>query len=195
MNMRWISQTRIALIVLALVTLVGAQPSISQYFAFQAQWFSDSEWWRPFTAWLTQLNMNHWLLNQWGVVLMAVLLPAKLSKMEWLGYVVIWLLSSFALAFSDYTNYMGLSGVLYGWLVWSTFLTPFYANWIKLIFIGGLSAKVFSENGLFELPQSDWVAHFIQANVAHESHLWGLVSGLAMILLSLLARKPLLSIQ
>jgi hypothetical protein len=44
-----------------------------------------------------------------------------------------------------------------------------------------LSIKVFSENGLFPMPGGDWVGEFIGAEVAHLSHLWGLVSGYLVI--------------
>jgi rhomboid family GlyGly-CTERM serine protease len=173
--------TRIVLLLLSIATLAGTLSWSLATLAYEADAFQAGQWWRPFSAWITQLNLRHWILNQWGIVVMVILLPKRLSWWQWTGFVVMWLVTSMALAMSDYSNYVGLSGLLYGWLIWSAFLSPFYTRWIKLIFIGALSIKVFSENGWLPLPQSEWVGSFIQARVAHESHLWGLLSGFLVI--------------
>ncbi len=178
---QWMSQTRIALLILTILTLIGTLSWPLDNLAFNAASLAEGQWWRPLSAWVTQLNFRHWVLNQWGVVVMAILLPEKLNRWQWGGFVVIWLFTSLALALSDYRTYVGLSGLLYGWLIWSAYLSPFYSWLVKVIFIGALSIKVFSENDWLPLPQSDWVGDFIQANVAHESHLWGLLSGFAVI--------------
>ena len=176
-----ITEVRIALLALSLLTLAGIAPWSLEHLAYRAEAFQNGQFWRPFTAWMTQLNWRHWLLNQWGVLIMLLLLPKQLRYWQWLGYAVMWLLTSWALADSDYSSYVGLSGVLYGWLIWSAYLSPYYAPWVKVVFIAALSIKVFSENGYLPLPHSEWVADFIQSRVAHESHLWGLLSGFAVI--------------
>lgn len=175
------TEVRIVLLLLSIATFLGTLPWALEWFAFHADTFQAGQRWRPYTAWLTQLNFRHWMLNQWGVVVMAVLLPKRLLWWQWLGFVVMWVFTSIALAHSSYESYVGLSGLLYGWLIWSAYISPFYSHWIKLLFISALSIKVFSENGFLPLPQSDWVGGFIKAKVAHESHLWGLLSGLVVI--------------
>lgn len=180
---------RITLVLVLLVTLIGAVPVVSDLLMFEAQLFDQGEKWRALTAWISQLNYKHWLLNQWGVIMMLVLLPPKIKRIEALSFVFVWLSCSIALALSDYPNYVGLSGLLYGWLLIAAYLTPFYSNWIKTVFCAVLSFKVLSENGILPLPDSGWVGDFIGAQVAYQSHLWGLISGyVAIVVLWVLGR-------
>ncbi|MDX1340974.1 MAG: rhombosortase [Reinekea sp.] len=173
--------TTVVLVLLALVTLIAVWSPLQAVLEFDQQLVAQGQWWRPFSAWLTQLNLRHWVLNQWGLVVMAVLLPSRLPKAHWSAFAIIWILTSLALWGSEYDRYVGLSGVLYGWLVYAAYVSPFYGRWVKCVFIALMSAKVLSENGWFSLPGADWVGEFIQAQVAHESHLWGLLSGLAVL--------------
>jgi rhomboid family GlyGly-CTERM serine protease len=156
---------------------------------YSAESTAQGQWWRPFSAWVAQLNLRHWLLNQWGVLVMLVLLPKQIKWTETLGFAVIWVFCSIALWLSDYANYVGLSGLLYGWLIFAAVLSPFYSNTVKLIFIAALSVKVFAENGILSLPGSDWVGDYIGAEVAHLSHLWGLLSGYVVIVIRLIVRR------
>jgi len=162
---------------LSFCTFLGSFEVAIAYFSFDRFLFLGGDYWRPFSAWLTQLNLRHWLLNQWGLVVMVVLLPRTLDQNHWIGFALIWLLSSLSLACSEYDNYVGLSGVLYGWLIYAAVISPFYSTAIKSIFIASLTIKVFSENGYLPLPESNWVGDFIHGQVAHESHFWGLMSG------------------
>ncbi len=175
--------TRIGLVVLSIVTFIGSLTLVSNLLMFDSLALSDGEVWRPFTAWFSQLNIRHWFLNQWGLVIMAILLPTRLPKIDLFGLILIWVSASLLLWFSNYTRYVGLSGVLYGLLVYSAAISPFYAKWIRVMFIVCLCIKVFGENGLIPSVSSDWVAQFIQGEIAFESHLWGLLSGLIMIAL------------
>lgn len=172
-----LSPIHISLIVCAILTLAGSFSFSNSILMYDSDLFAQGQWWRPLTAWAAQLNLKHWLLNQWGLIVMAVLLPRRLGIPESLGFLVIWLLSSAALGLSSYANYVGLSGLLYGWLIYSAVLSPYYSRLIQSIFVLSLSVKVFSENGFLPLPGGDWVGAFIGAEVAHLSHLWGLLSG------------------
>lgn len=167
------------LLVIALLTFIGAWSPINQWLEYQGEWSSNGQVWRPLTAWIAQLNPQHWLINQWGLVLMALLLPPRLERADWLALAWVWVASSAALAFSEYSQYAGLSGLLYGWLLWSLKRSPFYAVWIRWGIIGVLTVKVGYEN---VVGQGDsFVSDLIQANVAVLSHAWGLLAGWAAV--------------
>lgn len=183
MNEQFLNQSnRIALFVIAVFCLIGSLPTISLVLEYQGSWIVEREYWRPMTAWIAQLNFKHWLMNMWGIGVMALLLPSRANTRDWLGLAVITLCASLLLLTSKYDQYVGLSGVLYGYLVWLAVISPFYSNSIKALFLVVLSSKVIVENGWIPfapefLVSEAWVATFIQGTVAVESHLWGLMSG------------------
>lgn len=180
---RWPSPTIITLLVISALTLLGSWKPLSQALAYYDGWFSAGEFWRPLTAWMAQLNVNHWLINQWGLVLMALVLPPRLGSRDIAALVWVWLACSFALATSGYDNYYGLSGLLYGWLLWSIWRSPFYSAWLRWGVVAILTAKVGYENlSVADRSESSLAADFIQASIAVESHAWGLVAGWMAIL-------------
>jgi len=180
----------LGLLFLSVVTLLCTIPVVSQWLLFDAELVVAYQIWRPITGWLTQLNFQHWMLNQWGLVVMAFLLPKRLNLRDLSGYLWVWLVASIMLWQSEYSQYVGLSGLLYGWLVISAFLSPYYSFWVRTVFISVLSVKVLSENGWLPFSStSNWVGEFIQAEVAVESHLWGLLAGLAFIAIRLIFRR------
>ncbi|WP_320824672.1 rhombosortase [Reinekea sp.] len=163
---------------LALATLLCTQPLVADWLQYDAAQTRAGQIWRPFTAWLVQLNLRHWLLNQWGLVVMALLVPPRWSVSDRLGLLTVWVVASLMLVWSDYGLYVGLSGLLYGWLVVVAARSPYYSSRVRLIFIAALTVKVLAENGWLPLPSSSWVGDFIDADIAYRSHLWGLLAGL-----------------
>lgn len=187
---------RVGLLCIAVVCLLCSYSPISNLLYYDQHLVVGGQYWRPLTAWLVQLNEKHWLLNMWGLVVLALLLPTRLSRSSLAGFAFVWIVSSLLLAMSDYQSYVGLSGLLYGWLAWGAFLSPNYSKLIKFVFVIAVSTKVVAENlpsswlrdGIFanELSylSSDWVAKFLDADVAHLSHAWGLFAGLLYIMIS-----------
>lgn len=189
LTLQWFQPGRHWLIVLSVITFIGSLPAMVDLFGYEAELVDQGQVWRPFTAWLTQLNFSHWLLNQWGVVVLWLLWPRRLELRQFSGYLAVWLISSVMLALSDYQAYVGLSGLLYGWLTLAAVRTPFYPMWVKLVFLSMLSAKVLVENVLPQTDTNGWVGEFIAAEVAHESHLWGLISGWAAVLVGWIVQR------
>lgn len=175
--------TAVCLLCLSLLTFVASWSPVIAVAAFDAKLTAAGQWWRPFSAWICQLNVTHWAINQWGLVVMIFLLPKQLSWLRVSGFVWVWFASSLLLLQSEYVAYVGLSGLLYGWLVLAAFYSPYYSNLLKAAFIGVLSFKVLLENGLLFgwSWRSEMLEAVLRAPVAHQSHLWGLVSGLAFI--------------
>lgn len=177
-----ITPARLFLLLLSVAMFMGSTGLAQEWLAYDAEAFKGGQWWRALSSWVTQLNLRHWLLNQWGLIAMWLLLPAHVRRSTWIGLTFVWLVASLCLSLSDYDNYVGLSGLLYGWLVVSAAHSPFYELRVKAIFIGVLSVKVISENlGIAGLEES-WVGDFISATVAHESHFWGWMAGIVFIL-------------
>lgn len=183
-RLKRLGAVRSALLMMAAVTLLCAFEPMSSALKFERILVEQGQVWRLATAWVAQLNWQHWLINQWGLVVLALLLPTQMSAPRVAGFVFVWLMSSVLLWFSDYTNYTGLSGLLYGWLVLGLVYSPFYPAWLRWLIGVVITAKVLQENALLPVNDvtGDWVAALINANVAHESHLWGLVSGLIYLL-------------
>ena len=161
-------------------TLLCSLPLLSEALQYDAAKTAMGQLWRPFTAWLVQLNLRHWLLNQWGLVVMGLLLPPRISLADGVGLVTVWLVASLTLWASDYGLYVGLSGLLYGWLVVLAAQSPYYSLPVRLVFIAAVSVKVCAENGWVSMPMpsSSWVGDFIEADIAYRAHLWGLLAGL-----------------
>ncbi|WP_165901865.1 rhomboid family intramembrane serine protease [Reinekea marinisedimentorum] len=182
------------LLCLSLLTLIASWSPVVAAGSFDASLTAAGQWWRPFSAWVCQLNFAHWAINQWGLVVMAFLLPKRLPWLKVMGFAWVWFAASLMLLQSEYAAYVGLSGLLYGWLVLAAYYSPYYSNLMKGAFIAVISVKVLLENGLLFgfLWQSDMLETLLNAPVAHQSHLWGLISGLVFIaavqLLQLLRR-------
>ncbi|MFQ3231104.1 rhombosortase [Reinekea sp.] len=162
----------------AALTLLATNQPFYEILYFNAAQVSEGQLWRAFTAWLVQANVEHWLVNLWGLIVMAIVLPKQLSREDWLAFTSIWLLSSLCLWLSSYQAYVGLSGVLYGLLFWSIARSPFYGSRIKIAVLAIIIAKVIIENSSLPWFKEAWLSQWIGSEIAHESHVWGLGSGL-----------------
>ncbi|MHA7878490.1 MAG: rhombosortase [Saccharospirillum sp.] len=177
--------TLVCLLACSSLTLLASWAPLSSWLAYDQSWLEQRHLWRPLTASLAQLHWKHWLLNQWGLVVMALLLPARPRRADALAMAFVWLVVSASLPLSGYADYAGLSGVLYGWLIWSLLNSPHYPPWLMLTAAVGLSLKVVIENlpggsALFNAS----TAAFIDAEVAVRAHLFGLVSGWLAVLVA-----------
>jgi rhomboid family GlyGly-CTERM serine protease len=181
------NSTAVWLVCLSLITLLASWAPIVEVGSYQAEATAGGQWWRPFSAWICQLNFNHWAINQWGLVVMLFFLPKRLPLIVLLALAWVWLASSVMLLGSSYDAYVGLSGLLYGWLVISAYYSPYYSGRLKAVFIAALAFKVFLENGIFFgfVWESQMLESVLRAPVAHLSHLWGLSSGLVFLSLAL----------
>lgn len=170
--------TLVCLIGCALLSLAASLQPISVWLSYDQGWFERGQLWRPVTASIAQLHLKHWVLNQWGLILMALLLPARLARTDMVAFLFVWLAVSISLPVSGYSSYVGLSGVIYGWLIWSLLTSPHYPSWLLLTVALGVSLKVVVENlpGMSQLLNAT-TAGFINADIAVRAHLWGLASG------------------
>jgi len=173
------------LLSISVLCLLGSLASVSDWLEYHRFAVASGDLWRPLTAWVAQLNPSHWLVNQGGLVLLALLLPGQWQRQDTLAFVWVWLLCSLWLTFGPYTQYAGLSGLLYGWLIWGLWRSPHYSGLIRLVVALVLVTKVVTENlsGPYEGGASG-VSVFIRGDIAVQSHLVGLVAGLVAVLLA-----------
>ncbi len=178
-----VSATMWILLSISAVCLLGSLAPMSDWLDYQRPAVAAGEVWRPFTAWVAQLNPSHWLVNQGGLMLLALLLPGHWQRQDTLAIAWVWLASSLWLALGPYAQYAGLSGLLYGWLCWGLWRSPHYSGLIRLAVALILVTKVVTENlsGPYAGGASG-VAGFIRGDIAVQSHLAGLSAGLIAVL-------------
>jgi rhomboid family GlyGly-CTERM serine protease len=142
------------------------------------------EIWRLWTANLMHTNAAHWGLNMaglaviwtvfrgqmmprwsWGIFWL-VLAPAHLLLLYWFAPSLRW--------------YVGMSGLLHGWLAAAAILDIRARYWVGYLLLGGLAAKLGWEQ-LYGAPEQ--VSALIQAQVATQAHLAGAFVGAAVGLL------------
>jgi rhomboid family GlyGly-CTERM serine protease len=171
------------LLAISAICFLGSLGPVSALLAYEHLLVATGDLWRPLTAWVAQLNPSHWLVNQGGLVLLALLLPGRWQRQDTLAFVWVWLLCSLWLALGPYARYAGLSGLIYGWLIWALWRSPHYHRLIRLTVAVVLVAKVVTENlaGPHGAGASG-VSAFIRADIAVQSHLAGLLGGLFAVL-------------
>jgi rhomboid family GlyGly-CTERM serine protease len=171
------------LIVIALaLILFYLEPLSTQWLRFERPQIASGELWRLLTGNLLHTNFTHFLLNCAGV-LFVWLLHAEhyTNKSYFFIFSFCGLTCGLGLyLFSDLTRYVGLSGALHGIIVygaikdiktsWPT------SGWLLTI---GIIIKVAHENSY---GPSDSVKAMINADVAVEAHLYGLIGGLILAL-------------
>ncbi|MEX1214324.1 rhombosortase [Saccharospirillum sp.] len=173
------------LLSISVLCLLGSLAGVTDWLDYQRLAVAAGEVWRPLTAWVAQLNPSHWLVNQGGLVLLALLLPGRWQCQDTLAFGGVWLLCSIWLALGPYQQYAGLSGLLYGWLIWALWRSPHYSGLIRLAVAVVLVVKVITENlsGPYSGGASG-VSMFIRGDIAVQSHLAGLVAGLLAVLVA-----------
>jgi rhomboid family GlyGly-CTERM serine protease len=173
------------LLAISVICLLGSLGPVSAWLAYDRLLVATGDLWRPLTAWVAQLNPSHWLVNQGGLVLLALLLPGRWQRQDTLAFIWVWLLCSLWLALGPYVRYAGLSGLIYGWLIWALWRSPHYHRLIRLTVAMVLVAKVVPENlaGPYGADASG-VSAFIRGDIAVQSHLAGLLGGLFAVLVA-----------
>lgn len=171
-----------ALILSLAVLLYFFNSSIQDLLVFKPQSIEQFEFWRLISANFLHTNHAHLLLNSAGLVLLWVLHGDAYRTSTYLTVFLICSLGTtlgLYVLFPDLKWYVGLSGTLHGVFIWGAYLDikrGFRTGWLLLI--GGW-IKVAYE---FYFGPSDELSGLIEANVAIESHLTGLVTGTLIVI-------------
>jgi len=166
---------------ISIIALIGEPAKI--VLRYDVNQIDAGQWWRLFTANLVHTNMIHWLLNSVGLVLIWRIFYLQLSQIKWLIFFLILAPTHLLLLYwfaPELKWYVGLSGVLHGWLAASAIFDIRCKYWVGLILFIGLWAKVLWE---FIYGSATGVATLIHAHVATEAHLSGVLMGTLIALL------------
>ncbi len=147
--------------------------------AYQRAQIMQGELWRLVTAHLIHTNGYHLALNATGALLIGLLYPRQLKPMQFvtdMGALCIvtslWVLC----LFPSISWFVGLSGVLHGWLLLQAMRQwPQAHRYTNTLLIIAIVAKVGYESIWGGNPAT---AKLIEADVLTEGHLAGVLAGL-----------------
>lgn len=148
------------------------------------------EWWRLFTANLVHLGWWHWLFNVLSLALLIVLCPERPVIREWLSRILligIGMCLGLHLFTPKIENYVGLSGLAYGLLVFGFVRQVVAGDRFAIACLGFIAARIVWEM-VIGAPQSEEI--LIGGSVVAESHLYGVVAAVIYGLATGAFRRP-----
>ncbi|WP_241033802.1 rhombosortase [Vibrio maerlii] len=161
-------------LLISLLCVLFHQDMIEATMIWNRELIYSGEWWRIVTGNFTHTNLAHLAMNLAGLWLITSIFKPKPSfQLCSIGLLSIGV--GIAILLSDINIYLGMSGVLHGmfacWALGEA-LNNRRSSWLLVL---GIGLKVGWENTL-GTPSA--TADLIQANVAVEAHLAGLILGL-----------------
>lgn len=165
------------------------EPASSELLGYQRHTFSQGRYWQLLSASFLHTNLNHLLLNLAG---MALLWALHGQYYRPVNYLLMFVLLSVASALGvhyyslELSHYVGLSGALNGLFTWGAIKDiqrGLRTGWLLLI---GIIAKVGYEQWQGADAQ---VASLINAQVAIDAHLFGVLAALGLAAAGLLKQK------
>ncbi|XQW86362.1 rhombosortase [Thalassotalea piscium] len=151
---------------------------ISNALSYNRELIAQGQWWLFFTGHLLHTNDMHLILNCAAVILLWALHGQFFS---WQSYLLIWLMLALAISVGLYLfspeliSYVGLSGVLHGFFVIGACKDIEHKEKTGYLLLLAVIAKVSYEQ---VYGASEEVRQLIEANVAIDAHLYGVISGL-----------------
>ena len=143
----------------------------------------QGQWWLLFSGHILHTNDMHLALNGAAVLLLWALHGQFFS---YVNYLIIWLLLALGTSIGLYyfspemISYVGLSGVLHGFFVIGACEDIKHKEKTGYLLLFAVIAKVIHEQ-IFGASKE--VMQLIDANVAIDAHLYGLISGLFIVII------------
>jgi len=162
---------------------------INDYFVYHRGFIIEGQYWRVITGHLFHTNFAHLILNTLAIVLLWALHGRFYSIKT---YSLLFIFSSLMISAAIFTfspemnQYVGLSGVLHAFFVWGALKDIQYSDKTGYLLLVGVVIKVAHEQFF---GASDDIASLINASVAIEAHLWGVVSGIIFFTLAVQFKK------
>lgn len=151
--------------------------SFNELFIYQRTGINDQQFWRLITGHLFHTNYAHFLLNTLAIILLWALHGQYYSRINYLSLCLFSaLFISICIYFLDPTmeKYVGLSGVLHALFAWGAIKDIENKDKTGFILLLGIIIKVSHEQ---IYGASEDVASLINADVAVNAHLSGMIAG------------------
>lgn len=164
------------IITLAVICFVFNGP-LDEFFIYHRTDINEQQYWRLITGHLFHTNYAHLLLNTLAIILLWALHGQYYSKTNYLSLCLFSaLLISVCIYLFDPTmeKYVGLSGVLHALFAWGALKDIENKDKTGFLLLLGIILKVSHEQ---VYGASEDVASLINADVAIDAHLWGMVAG------------------
>jgi len=162
---------------------------ISEFFVYHRGFINDGQYWRVITGHIFHTNFAHLILNTLAIVLLWAL-HGRFYSIKTYSLLLIFsclMISAAIYIFSPEMNqYVGLSGVLHAFFVWGALKDIQHLDKTGYLLLIGVLIKVAHEQFF---GASDDIASLINASVAIEAHLWGVVSGIVFFTLTVQLKK------
>jgi rhomboid family GlyGly-CTERM serine protease len=181
----WLGPASIAGLCLLLSVLGDSGRSV---FRYERSALLAGELWRLLSAHLVHLSFGHVVLNLAALAVMAALLDGVLETAEWfwLGLVAALAIDAGLFLFSPEVQwYVGLSGVLHGWLAAGALRLAFAGSGLGPVLLVGIAAKIAWEQWAGPLPFSESSSG---GPVVVDAHLYGALGGAAAMLCTIAFR-------
>ncbi len=163
----------VLLIAISLVCLgLQFEPMLSLA-EWHRQLILDGQWWRILSGNFTHTNFAHLGMNLAALWIISFIFKPT-AKLWLFSLMVISVLVGLLNFFSDMTTYVGLSGVLHGLFACFALKEALDGRTSSWLLVVGVVAKVTWE---LTMGASQSTSELINARIAVESHLFGVISG------------------
>ena len=179
------------LIGIGLGALFGKQ--LNPWLSYDRDAVLHGQVWRLLSGNFVHLNLNHGFMNM-ATLAVAIVLFLPLKSLRWWALALLSCCLAVGiglLLFSpQVSNYVGLSGALYGVLAAGLLLRlmePEKMRWLNLLVLMAIAGKVIEQ----QLPSFDpnYLRAFIGGRVVADAHLYGLICGLLIALIEIVSRR------
>jgi rhomboid family GlyGly-CTERM serine protease len=171
----------LVLLVICAICLINQLTSLSDVMTWDKARIISGEWWRILSGNLTHTNMAHALMNLSALGLISVIFRPS-PRLLALLVILLSLLVGTGLMLTELNRYAGLSGTLHGLFIYCALQEALNGHRSSWLLVGAVLAKVSWEQIVG--PSQTSVA-LINAPVAIDAHLFGILAGALLIILLL----------